>query len=966
MVWSLNLPISDIGKGLWAGWRTHRPAIRYLVLYFSAYVLAGGFGQGLMLIPGVAISYWPPAGIFVATLLLTPWRSWPWWVLTGGLAEMTCNALWFHNPVPFALVYYAANVLEALTAAWLLHRFAAKPFNFKSLDEVVAFIVLAAGLAPMVGATVIASTDAILGKHPFTTAWPLVWLGDATGLLVTAPLTMVAVLAWRARTMVSPGRIVEVAALVLTLLGVGVLSLRGVLPTVYLTLPPLLWAAARFQLAGAATALGLIALTTAMFTVTGQGEFAGDPELLHQKIVMLQVFLGVSAVSALIVAALSLQRQNALQALEAVNAELEARVTERTATLRESEERLRLLGDNLPDSALYQYRCGLDGEGRYLYVSAGIERLSGVPQSEVLRDAGTLHQRFRSEDVQRLQEAKARSLKDLCDIDEEVAMHRPDGEPRWMRRHSRPRRLPDGQTIWEGVQIDITERKRADEALLESRHRLREALDAAELGTWNFDSRTGRVTSDERFLRIFGNTVEGLTAEQALAHIHVGDRDRVAQAVAAATRPDGPVPYDVEYRVVHADGTIHWVAAKGLAGFSDEAGGRRLERFSGTVADITARQQSEEALRASEARTRLATEASGVGIWEWNVLTDQLRWDAQMFRIYAVAPAPGGLVQYRTWSEAVAPEDLAEQEKVLQDTVRRGGHSRRAFRIHRAGDGEPRHIESNETTRMNSQGQTEWVVGTNLDVTERMRFEEKLRRLAAELADADRRKDAFLATLAHELRNPLAVFSNSLEVMKRLGGDATRVEKARSMMERQMRQMVRLIDDLLDIGRITHDKLELRLQWVDVAELLRQAVEAVSPEAERSGQQLHLALSHEPLCLDADPHRLAQVLGNLLTNAVKYTDPGGHIWLSAERVGRHITVRVKDSGVGIAPEMLAKVFDRFTQLHGARQQSAGGLGIGLSLVKRLVEMHGGTVTAHSQGAGHGTEFVVRLPLPDQS
>jgi integral membrane sensor domain MASE1 len=189
----------EADEGIWVRLGHGRPPFLYLILFYAAYVLAGGFGQGLAIIPGVSITFWPPAGIFVATLLLTSRYSWPWWIAAGGLAELTCNAIWFHNAIPFALIYFSANALVALTAAWLITRFTGEPFRLESLEEVAAFVVLGAGIAPMVSATVIATTDALLGKHAFWTAWPLVWLGDGTGLLVSTPLTLVAVQTWRDR-----------------------------------------------------------------------------------------------------------------------------------------------------------------------------------------------------------------------------------------------------------------------------------------------------------------------------------------------------------------------------------------------------------------------------------------------------------------------------------------------------------------------------------------------------------------------------------------------------------------------------------------------------------------------------------------------------------------------------------------------------------------------------------------------
>jgi PAS domain S-box-containing protein len=246
------------------------------------------------------------------------------------------------------------------------------------------------------------------------------------------------------------------------------------------------------------------------------------------------------------------------------------------------------------------------------------------------------------------------------------------------------------------------------------------------------------------------------------------------------------------------------------------------------------------------------------------------------------------------------------------------------------------------------------VLGVAVDITDRVRAEEALK-------DADRRKDEFLAMLAHELRNPLAPIRNALEILKLADGNPQVTADARGLMERQLRHMVRLIDDLLDVSRITRGKLRLQTERTDLAAIVRSAVEAARPAVEAAGVSLGIGLPPDPVPLEADPTRLAQVFTNLLTNAAKFTDRGGRIDLSAERQDGAVVVRVTDTGIGMAPDVLAGAFDLFRQADRSLDRSRGGLGIGLTLVKRLTELHGGTVSAHSPGPGKGSEFVVRLP-----
>ena len=252
-------------------------------------------------------------------------------------------------------------------------------------------------------------------------------------------------------------------------------------------------------------------------------------------------------------------------------------------------------------------------------------------------------------------------------------------------------------------------------------------------------------------------------------------------------------------------------------------------------------------------------------------------------------------------------------------------------------------------------GRVLFVAATGTDVTERRQMEDALR-------EQDRRKDEFLALLAHELRNPLAPLRNGLQVMRLAEGDANAVAQARGMMDRQLRHMVRLIDDLLDVSRINRNKMELRRSRVPLADVVGGAVEISRPMIDAAGHELIVSLPPEPVWLDADLTRLAQVFGNLLTNSAKYTERGGRIWLTAAREGGRASVVVRDTGIGIPAYALPNIFDMFSQVDRSIERSTGGLGIGLALVKGLVEMHGGTVEAASAGQGKGSTFTVSLPV----
>ena len=382
------------------------------------------------------------------------------------------------------------------------------------------------------------------------------------------------------------------------------------------------------------------------------------------------------------------------------------------------------------------------------------------------------------------------------------------------------------------VTRDLTKGRKAEETLRASEERRRLALDAAELGTWHVDTKTRATTSDARFRAIFGTTDGWTDYLQAVAVIHPDDQPAVLEAVAAATRLEDPAPYAIEYRIVHPDGSLHWVMANGRVSFEGTGAAKRVVSFDGTVADIT----------------------------------------------------------------------------------------------------------------------------------DRKRGEEERERLVARLQEQDQRKDEFLATLAHELRNPLAPIRNGLQIMRLAPGDADANERIRLMMERQLGQMVHLIDDLLDLSRISRGKIDLRKERIELAGVIAQAIETSRPSIDQAGHELCIELPDSPIYVDADLTRLTQVFSNLLNNAAKFTERGGQLRLAVQLMGAEVVVSVTDNGIGIPTHKLQQVFEMFTQVESNLERSQGGLGIGLSIVQRLVQMHRGSVEARSDGPGSGSEFVVRLPV----
>ena len=321
----------------------------------------------------------------------------------------------------------------------------------------------------------------------------------------------------------------------------------------------------------------------------------------------------------------------------------------------------------------------------------------------------------------------------------------------------------------------------------------------------------------------------------------------------------------------------------------------------------------------------------------------------------SLTPPPGQQPPYRIQQNGV---DIPANELPMQLAIAKRTFVRNDIDIVRP-DGTVAHIQNDVEPLFDTHGQVYGCVSVCVDMTDRKIAE-------AALLEADRKKDEFLATLSHELRNPLAPIRSALEDMRLAHDDPETMEKARATMERQLLHLVRITDDLLDVARITQSKMDLRRERIDLRTALQSAIEASRPAIDGRGHTLSVELPPAPIWTDADFTRLAQVFSNLLNNAAKFTENGGRITVRATADGPTATVRVSDTGVGISKAVLPSIFDMFTQLQKFRDRTQGGLGIGLTLAKRLVELHGGTIEARSDGDGCGSTFTVTLPVVDQS
>jgi PAS domain S-box-containing protein len=570
-----------------------------------------------------------------------------------------------------------------------------------------------------------------------------------------------------------------------------------------------------------------------------------------------------------------------------------------------------------------------------------------------------------------------------------VGLH---GTRRHMETTAVPLPTPDGGFTHLGITRDVTQRAAAERALAESRARLDYTVRVAGVGFWHCDLPFAELVWDTRVKEHFWLPPDArVTIDLFYALLHPDDREPTRAAIEASIRDR--VPYDIDYRSVDpTTGAVKWLRALGAAGYGPDGA---PVRFDGVTVDVTARKLDEmrlaRALEREREQSRLLREVAdaSLAIHSAGSLENILRVVAdEARRRLGATLAVSSLTaddDHNQTAITVATADGVRPGSVpgladLQLAVCRANRPQRRTRADL--DADP--LRRDPATRTPRTG---WLAapfvghdGKNLGLIQLCDrasgdFTDSDQSVLAQLAhiasvaienvrlyialqEQDRRKDEFL--LAHELRNPLAPIRNGLQVM-RLTEDPAQRLRSQEMMDRQLGHMVRLIEDLLDISRISRNKMELRRSRVHLADVIHAAIETARPQLDAAGHHLELTLPAEPVVLDADLTRLAQVFSNLLTNSAKYTEPGGRIRLTAELRDGAIAVAVHDDGIGIPTAALPTLFDMFSQVDRSIERSRGGLGIGLALVKGLVEMHGGTVTAESPGPGHGSTFTVLLP-----
>jgi len=621
--------------------------------------------------------------------------------------------------------------------------------------------------------------------------------------------------------------------------------------------------------------------------------------------------------------------------------------------LKESKERMQVLSEAMP-----QVVWSADATGAFDYYNQHAYEYGGVSPEDVQgwNWASVIH----PEDLTATLERWRRSLETGETYVVEQRLRRADGQFRWHLTRGVALRDPDGRVVrWIGTATDIHDQKQAEA-------RYRSLFDTTSDGVW-INGLDGRIREvNDAYCRMSGYRQDEIVGMPVSDFEAVESPEDISEHIRKLIESGAHDSFESKHR--RKDGSLFDVDITALY----------LEREGQTaifVRDITARKEAEKVLQASVAERRRAEEAlrdsrkkyqglveTNVDfIWEMDAQGRYTYCSPQMETLWGLKPE--GMIG-RTPFDVMPEGERDTARRAFLELARSPGAFRGLESSAVDGRGRLIFVETSGLPIHDDAGTLLGFRGTTRDVTERRRAEEALREANARLTEADRRKDQFLATLSHELRNPLAPVKNSLYVLSHAAPGGDQARRARDVIERQVDQLSRLVDDLLDLTRITSGKIQLQRRRLELNELVRRTIEDHRTLFERSELNVEFEPAPREVFIHADWNRAAQVLGNLLHNAAKFTPAGGRVTISASAdlaAGQGV-VRVADTGAGIAPELLDHLFEPFVQADATLARSRGGLGLGLALAKELVELHGGSVEARSEGLGRGSEFTVRLPL----
>ncbi len=930
-----------------------RPRLSHVILFVLAYILGGGFAEALATVPGTGVSIWLPSGLFLATLIAAPKKSWPWWIMAALFSELIGNALWFQNPLPAAALIFAGNAAEASFGAWMICRICGQSVRLQTYGEVLALILLGACIGPLISATIGSLTLAAYGIQPFGASWILWWIGDGTGVATVAPLALVVFHNWTARSQISTARWVEACALAAIFLVVAVLSVTGYEPYAYVILPPLLWAAVRFEFKGAVLALVLLASVAAIVTVSGASQFTSDPESQRQKQIMLQLFLGISAFSALIVAAISRQHQQALDTLK-----------KSISALRERERELSQLVDMVP---IQIKRLTPDGEPTFFNKRAldfcGMPDISQLDQPGMTRLAAAMESLVHPEDAIKFLTTIRYSLATGEPYAMKYRMKRADGVYRWVDGRSEPLRDDEGKVIhWLTVSMDIDDSVRAQETLQESERRLQRLVDAVPAQIWCSSPQGDPIYINQQLRKFHGVELDDFDvpneprrAVDQRKHTHPDDlvavRDRLAEC-----RRTGE-PFLMKYRMLRADGVYRWVEGRSEP-YRDEDGS--ILQWYGVLFDIDEQVKAEEALRERERFLWQLVETlpamidcaapDGEPIFRGRGLREFLGYELDALDGTGKSRLDG------TLDAGVHPEDVEGVKQHYARCLATGEPYARRHRFRRF-DGEYRWVETRAAPMRNAEGViVQWNV-ICLDVDGEVKAEENLRLARESLARASQAASMaeLSASIAHEVNQPLsAVISSTTACLSWLQADPPNIERATKSADRIIQSAHTAVDVIRRIRSLFQQSMDIR-DATSLDSVVGEVRDLVAADAAKHGVSIQAHIEDDLQLLAFDRVQIQQVLMNLVRNAIDAMARGAEgrvVHIQVYQADNQIHTEVIDSGTGIQqPE---KIFDPFFTT------KSKGMGMGLAISRSIVEAHGGKLWAEDNQPS-GAKFIFTLP-----
>jgi len=951
--------------------------IGLLVVVAGIYIGAAKLGLSLAFLNVSVSAVWPPTGVAIAAVLLLGYRISPA-IFVGALLANLATGL----PPAVAGGIAIGNTLEALSAAFLVHRFIGFHNPFYRARDVLKFVLLAAVLSPAVAATIGNASLCLGGADSwanFGSLWLTWWIGDGVGALVVTPL----ILTWvdRSSERWPPRRWVEGVLLLLSLSAAATGLFREALANNFINLslgrliiPFLLWAAFRLGPRGVATAIALYSGIAIWGTRMGLGPIVGQSP--NDSLLLLQVSVAANGITFLVLAGLVAERKRAEQALS-----FSASIVEST------------------DDAV----MGKDLNGTILSWNKGAEHLYGYTAEETVGSSiSMLIPPERANELPHILERLGRGERLERYETERI---RKDGQTLHVSLTVSPITNSSGEIVAASVIArNITTRKRAARRLAGNLAITRVLADSPALGDatprilrticetlgwevgamWAVDSDANVL----RCLKVWHVSAATVDSFEPLSYAStfvpgVGLPGRVWASLKAAWIPDiskddnfPRAPIALE-EGLHAAFAFPIRAGENLLAvmefFSpeirepDQALLVMFESIGSQIGQFIERKRAEEGLHQREEQLRLALEAANMGNWDYDVQTGAVKWSSGLEAIHGIPQGSFGGT-FEDYLKDTHPEDRLRVVESLKRTIANGDEHSIEYRIYRP-DGTTRWVHGKGVVIRDNNGQPVRMSGVCMDVTERKRAELELEHLLeseqnarAEAEAANRAKDEFLALVSHELRTPLNAIVGWVEILRAdERKDEAFTSRALEVIRRNAGLQTRIIEDILDVSRIVAGKLQLDIRPVELAALVRSTVAAVQLSASQKDIRIRQVLQPVIEPMSGDEQRLQQVIWNLLSNAIKFTPEGGEVEIRLEQIGTSAQITVSDTGVGIPASFLPRIFDRFSQADSSTTRRYGGLGLGLAIVRHLVEQHGGSIKAYSAGENQGAVFTLTLP-----